>query len=265
MQNKPIAGGPPLPLNQNAMPMNFIPFSDPSQQQPNFMRGINPMGAPMTQLPQSGSLNNIPLIGAPLQGPMGAQPGQFFPMGQQRPQLNRPFMSQPELPMMGDRMNPMMGQMNVPYFPDPNAKVINPVGMEGGIPQPGMEGFEYASLTNMNRSTLSQLHDNISLLLGKGDENKKSKVLYVKGLEHKDIKVHMLHNIFSNFGNILKIIFIPSKSAALVEFENPDYSTICMDYLNNVVFMTKPLRVGLSNLNLFYNDRYFIQSTQLLT
>ena len=53
----------------------------------------------------------------------------------------------------------------------------------------------------------------------------------------------MLYNIFSNFGNILKIIFIPSKSAALVEFENADFSTICMNYLNNVVFMTKPLRV----------------------
>jgi len=65
----------------------------------------------------------------------------------------------------------------------------------------------------------------------------------VKGLENKEIKVHMLYNIFSNFGNILKILFIPSKSSALLEFENAEYSTICMDYLNNIVFMGKPLRV----------------------
>ena len=53
----------------------------------------------------------------------------------------------------------------------------------------------------------------------------------------------MLYNIFSNFGNILKIIFIRSKAAALIEFENCDYSTISKDYLNNILFMGKPLKV----------------------
>ena len=68
-------------------------------------------------------------------------------------------------------------------------------------------------------------------------------MLYIQGLEYKDIKINMLYNIFSNFGNILKIIFIRSKAAALIEFENYEYSTISKDYLNNIVFMGKTLRV----------------------
>ena len=72
---------------------------------------------------------------------------------------------------------------------------------------------------------------------------KKSQVLYVRGLEHPDFKVHMLYNVFSNFGNILKIIYIRSKASALIEFENSEYSTITKDYLNNIVFMGNPLRV----------------------
>jgi len=72
-------------------------------------------------------------------------------------------------------------------------------------------------------------------------------VLYIRGLENKEVKIQMLYNIFSNFGNILKIIFIRSKAAALIEFESSDYSTISKDYLNNIVFMGKPLRIYYSN------------------
>ena len=74
-------------------------------------------------------------------------------------------------------------------------------------------------------------------------EYKKSQVLYIRNLEHKDIKINMLYNIFSNFGNILKIILIRSKAAALIEFENCYYSAISKDYLNNIVFMGKTLKV----------------------
>jgi len=93
-----------------------------------------------------------------------------------------------------------------------------------------------------------QVYQNLSSVLGV--ECKKSQVLYIRGLEHKDIKIHMLYNIFSNFGNILKIIFIRSKAAALIEFENSDYSTISKDYLNNIVFMGKPLRIYYSNYSM---------------
>ena len=76
-------------------------------------------------------------------------------------------------------------------------------------------------------------------------------MLYVKGLEHKDIKVRMLYNIFSNFGNIRKIIFIRRQAAALIEYDTVDYATKAKDYLNNIVFMGKPLRVNTENDELF--------------
>lgn len=68
-------------------------------------------------------------------------------------------------------------------------------------------------------------------------------MLYVKGLEHKDIKVRMLYNIFSNFGNIKKIIFIRRQAAALIEYETVEYAAKAKEDLSNIVFMGKPLRV----------------------
>jgi len=100
-------------------------------------------------------------------------------------------------------------------------------------------------LKNLDRNALTQLYQDLSIFLGM--DNNKSQVLYIRGLENKDFRVHMLYNVFSNFGNILKIIFIRSKAAALIEFENVEYSTISKDYLNNIVFMGKPLRIYYSN------------------
>jgi len=34
------------------------------------------------------------------------------------------------------------------------------------------------------------------------NEDKKSPIIYVKGLVHRDFKVNMVYNMFSNFGNI---------------------------------------------------------------
>jgi len=42
-------------------------------------------------------------------------------------------------------------------------------------------------------------------------ENRKSPVLYVKGIENREITIKMLYNLFSNFGNILNIIYIKNK------------------------------------------------------
>ncbi len=71
----------------------------------------------------------------------------------------------------------------------------------------------------------------------------RSPVLYVRGLNHPNFKIQMLYNVFSNFGNILKIIYTRGKASALLEFENTEYSTIAKDYLNNVVFMGNQLKV----------------------
>ena len=88
-------------------------------------------------------------------------------------------------------------------------------------------------------------------------------MLYVKGLEDESIKVQMLYNIFSNFGNIKKIIFIRRQAAALIEYETVEYATKAKDYLNNIVFMGKPLRVFLSILSkdlIIFQDLLFIPS-----
>jgi len=107
----------------------------------------------------------------------------------------------------------------------------------------GLGNIDYNDLSTMNKGALDQIYQNLSSLLGKGVENKECAVLYVKGLEDENIKVQMLYNIFSNFGNIKKIIFIRRQAAALIEYENVEYATKAKDYLNNIVFMGKPLRV----------------------
>lgn len=134
----------------------------------------------------------------------------------------------------------------------------------------------------MSKGTLDQIYQDLSSLLGKsrilcfneefitiliGVDNKECAVLYVKGLEHKDIRVQMLYNIFSNFGNIKKIIFIRRQAAALIEYETVEYATKAKDYLNNIVFMGKPLRVNILCEIRLANTfcRFTTLSTQSLT
>lgn len=107
--------------------------------------------------------------------------------------------------------------------------------------------FDSETLGNMSKEDMFQLHADLTALLEKEADNKKSAVLHVNGLEHKDIKVHMIYNIFSNFGNITKIILMKNKASALIEFENIQFSALAKDYLNNIVFMGKPLRINYSN------------------
>jgi len=57
----------------------------------------------------------------------------------------------------------------------------------------------------------------------------------------------MIYNIFSNFGNINKALFIKSKGIAFIEYESTIYSTIAKDSLNNCVFLGTSLRIYYSN------------------
>ena len=70
-----------------------------------------------------------------------------------------------------------------------------------------------------------------------------SRVLFVKGLEDNKLKVQVLYNLFSNFGNITKIIFMRNKGGALIEFQSVEYATIAKDFLNNLNFFSSYLRV----------------------
>jgi RNA recognition motif-containing protein len=76
-------------------------------------------------------------------------------------------------------------------------------------------------------------------------ENMKSKVLYVRGLANENITVKMLYNIFSNFGNVTKIMMNKEKLSSLVEYQNLEFAAIAKDYLNNMVFFSKYLRVDI--------------------
>lgn len=53
----------------------------------------------------------------------------------------------------------------------------------------------------------------------------------------------MLYNIFSNFGNILKMIFYKPKQIALIEFQSKFYATFAKEYLNNIFFMGNQMQV----------------------
>ena len=185
MQVQP--GGPRLV--RNAISMNFIPLSDPSKQAPFLQRNQMPgelsntptIGAPLGQIPQFGSMNNLQMPTSPSFGQsLGSVQdfGQFTQPIQKRPQLNTRFFSQQELPMMG--LNAPSNQQGVPLEQlmmnaDPNLMGRDELSVDfikflamnqGGIPQMGgMGGMGY---DNLNRNKLSQLHSNIAVLLGKG-------------------------------------------------------------------------------------------------
>lgn len=63
--------------------------------------------------------------------------------------------------------------------------------------------------------------------------NQKSKVIYVRGLDHPDVDISKIYNLFSNYGNILKIKFIRTKKIALIEYETQEYANYAKDLLNN--------------------------------
>ena len=52
-----------------------------------------------------------------------------------------------------------------------------------------------------------------------------------------------MYNLFSNFGNIEKIIFIKNKNFALIQFQSQVFAKMAKEYLNNVNFFGKHLRI----------------------
>jgi RNA recognition motif. (a.k.a. RRM, RBD, or RNP domain) len=57
-----------------------------------------------------------------------------------------------------------------------------------------------------------------------------------KRINNPDLKITMIYNLFSNYGNIAKILFMKQKRQALVEFETVEQATVAKDYLNNLVY-----------------------------
>lgn len=75
-------------------------------------------------------------------------------------------------------------------------------------------------------------------------EAKSSHILHVKGLENDDITAELINSLFSNFGNILKILFVKHKKAAFIVYESQDLAMIAKEMLSNLRFMDCHLKVA---------------------
>ena len=56
----------------------------------------------------------------------------------------------------------------------------------------------------------------------------------------------MIYNLFSNYGNIVKIIFMKSKGQAFIEFETTDQATSAKDNLSNINYYNTLVKIDFS-------------------
>jgi RNA recognition motif-containing protein len=68
-------------------------------------------------------------------------------------------------------------------------------------------------------------------------------VIHVKGLDVKEMKMIFLINLFSNFGNVKKIIFFKDIGVALIEFTLREFAGFAITYLNEQMFLGSELQV----------------------
>ena len=74
-------------------------------------------------------------------------------------------------------------------------------------------------------------------------EAKTSHILHIKGLESDEITPDLLNSLFSNFGNIMRLLFVHQKKAAFIVYENKDLATIAKEMLCNLRFVDCYLKV----------------------
>lgn len=77
-------------------------------------------------------------------------------------------------------------------------------------------------------------------------DQKCSKVVHVKGLEADSITNEIISSLFSNFGNINKVLFLRKKHTALVEYHEVDSASVAKEMLNNLTFYGSQLKVSYS-------------------
>ena len=106
------------------------------------------------------------------------------------------------------------------------------------------------NLQPINQVFIGKSRENMSLekkLEGNGCEFEKTNiptsVIHVKGLNIKEVKLVFLINLFSNFGNIKKIIFFKEIGVALIEFTMKDFAGLAMNFLNNKNFLGSEIQV----------------------
>jgi RNA recognition motif-containing protein len=77
-------------------------------------------------------------------------------------------------------------------------------------------------------------------------DQKCSKVVHVKGLEADCITNEIIASLFSNFGNIHKVLYLRKKHTALVEYHDVDSASVSKEMLNNLTFFGSQLKVSYS-------------------
>ena len=77
---------------------------------------------------------------------------------------------------------------------------------------------------------------------------KKSKVIIVSNLYYIS-SVKEIHNLFSCFGDIEKIIFMKNKNNALIQFTNLEYASKCILYMNGQMLKKAKIKISYSEIH----------------
>ena len=72
---------------------------------------------------------------------------------------------------------------------------------------------------------------------------RKSKVIYARWFDKKEVTLRMLFNIFSCFGNMEKMMFMTNKSSCLIEYQKLESASLAKESLNELVFFKQELKV----------------------
>ncbi|KAL4480330.1 hypothetical protein ABPG74_020846 [Tetrahymena malaccensis] len=84
---------------------------------------------------------------------------------------------------------------------------------------------------------------------------KKSKVIYANRFDPSKTSMHQIFNLFSAFGNIVKMIFMKAKSAALIEYQTVDFACQAKDLLGDTVFNGNIIKIFYSRYeNIFFKE-----------
>jgi RNA recognition motif. (a.k.a. RRM, RBD, or RNP domain) len=121
------------------------------------------------------------------------------------------------------------------------------------------DGQEDHSTSGKNQGDKNSSHKNRNQLkrFKQIIEAKASHILHVKGLESEEITAELLNSLFSNFGNIVKILFVKHKKAAFIVYENQDLATIAKEMLSNLRFCDCHLKVASAHQITFCNETTF--------
>lgn len=79
------------------------------------------------------------------------------------------------------------------------------------------------------------------------EESRPSRVLYVNRLSSTEVNARHLYNVFSNFGDILRIVIKRAKHAAFIEYVDQNYATRAKDCMDKKNLFDSEIRVFYSH------------------